>query len=291
MYLEHFGLREEPFRMTPDPAFFFPSKQHRAAIAGLIYLAEFRKGFGILTGGIGTGKTMLCRILLSRLGAETQTALIVHPPRKRRELLQAVIDEFEIPTGVVKGSYALIEKIQFYLIEQLHLGRNVVLIIDEAQHLDTDVLEEIRMLSNLETEKEKILQIILVGQEELREKMATDELRQLRQRVVVNCTLGPFSFNDTCDYVQHRLDVAGLPGVQLFELEAIQRIHDFSQGVPRVINAACDRCLLAEYAKRSGLVSAETAQSVLAEFARLQGVGPQPSPAMKRGFVVDRQSA
>jgi general secretion pathway protein A len=290
MYLEHFGLREEPFRMTPDPSFFFPSKQHRAAIAGLIYLVEFRKGFGILTGGIGTGKTMLCRILLSRLGAETRTALIVHPPRKRRELLQAIIDEFEIPTGQVKGSYALIEKIQLYLIEQLRLGQNVVLIIDESQHLDIDVLEEIRMLSNLETEKEKILQIILVGQEELREKMATDELRQLRQRVVVNCLLEPFSFNDTCDYIQHRIDVAGLPGVELFDLDAIQHIHEFTQGVPRIINAACDRCLLAEYAKRSGRVSAETAQSVLAEFQRLQGT-PEMSPSLKRSYLMNRQSA
>jgi len=291
MYLEHFGLREEPFRMTPDPAFFFPSKQHRAAIAGLIYMVEFRKGFGILTGGIGTGKTMICRILLARLGAETRTGLVVHPPRKRRELLQAIIDEFEIPTDAVKGSYALIEKIQLYLIEQLRLGQNVVLIIDEAQRLDTDVLEEIRMLSNLETEKEKILQIILVGQEELREKMATDELRQLRQRVVVNCALGPFSFNDTCDYVQHRVDVAGLPGVELFDLEAIQMIHEFSQGVPRIINAACDRCLLAEYAKRSGRVSAETAQAVLAEFARLQSPGQQPTSTLKRPFMLSRQSA
>lgn len=283
MYLEHFGLREEPFRMTPDPAFFFPSKQHRAAIAGLIYLVEFRKGFGILTGGIGTGKTMLCRILLSRLGADTQTALIVHPPRKRRELLQAIIDEFEIATGGVKGSYALIEKIQQFLISKLEQGQNVVLIIDEAQHLETDVLEEIRMLSNLETEKEKVLQIILVGQEELREKMATDELRQLRQRVVVNCTLEPFSFNDTCDYIQHRIDMAGLPGVELFEVEAIQQIHEFSKGIPRVINAAGDRCLLAEYAKRSGQVSADTAQSVLAEFARLQG-DPQPQSGHRRAM-------
>lgn len=290
MYLEHFGLREEPFRMTPDPAFFFPSKQHRAAIAGLIYLVEFRKGFGILTGGIGTGKTMLCRILLSRLGSDTRTALVVHPPRKRRELLQAIIDELEIPTDHVKGSYALIEKIQLFLIEQLNLGQNVLLIIDEAQHLDIDVLEEIRMLSNLETEKEKILQIILVGQEELRDKMATEELRQLRQRVVVNCALEPFSFNDTCDYVQHRIDVAGLPGVELFDTEAIQAIHEFSRGVPRVINAACDRCLLAEYAKRSGRVSAETAQSVLAEFARLQAP-PQPTQSLKRQILMNRQSA
>jgi len=287
MYLEHFGLREEPFRMTPDPAFFFPSKQHRAAIAGLIYLVEFRKGFGILTGGIGTGKTMLCRILLSRLGPDTQTALVVHPPRKRRELLQAVMDELEIPGERAKGTYAQIDRIQQYLIEQLNLGQNVVLIIDEAQHLDSAVLEEIRMLSNMETEKEKILQIILVGQEELREKMATDDLRQLRQRVVVNCNLEPFSFNDTCEYIQHRIDVAGLPGVDLFDLDAIQHIHEFSGGVPRIINAACDRCLLAEYAKRSGKVTSETAQSVVMEFSRLQGEEPF-SASGRRAVAVGR---
>lgn len=285
MYLEHFGLREEPFRMTPDPTFFFPSKQHRAAIAGLIYLAEFRKGFGILTGGIGTGKTMLCRILLSRLGDDTQTALVVHPPRRRTDLLQAIMDEFQISTDE-KGTYKRIERIQQYLIEQFNGGRNVVLIIDEAQHLDAEVLEEIRMLSNMETEKEKILQIILVGQEELRETMARNEMRQLRQRVVVNCSLEPFSFNDTCEYIQHRIDVAGLPGVELFDLDAIQHIHEFSSGVPRVINAACDRCLLAEYARRQGRVSAATAQSVLAEFARLS----QPAPAPRSTPLVRRAS-
>lgn len=285
MYLEHFGLREEPFRMTPDPAFFFPSKQHRAAIAGLIYLVEFRKGFGILTGGIGTGKTMLCRILLSRLGRDTQTALIVHPPRKRRDLLHAIIEEFQIPNCEQKGAYALIDEIQQYLVTQLENGQNVVLIIDEAQHLDSAVLEEIRMLSNMETEKEKILQIILVGQEELREKMATEELRQLRQRVVVNCHLEPFSFDDTCEYIQHRIDVAGLPGVELFEPEAVQVIHDFSKGVPRLINAASDRCLLAEYAKRSGRVSVETAQSVLAEFERLSPPPRATGPARKPTLV------
>lgn len=286
MYLEHFGFREEPFRMTPDPTFFFPSKQHRAAIAGLIYLVEFRKGFGFLTGGIGTGKTMLCRILLSRLGPDTQTALIVHPPRKRGDLLQAIIDELEVPCGEAKGAYARIDLIQQHLIEQLHRGQNVVLIIDEAQHLDSSVLEEIRMLSNMETEKEKILQIILVGQEELRDKMASHDLRQLRQRVVVNCHLEPFSFNDTCEYVQHRIDVAGLPGVELFDLEALQLIHEFSRGVPRVINAACDRALLAEFAKRSGRVSPETAQTVLAEFQRLeQHDEPQAQPTRKPSLV------
>jgi general secretion pathway protein A len=271
MYLEHFGFREEPFRMTPDPEFFFPSKQHRAAIAGLIYLVEFRKGFGILSGGIGTGKTMLCRILLSRLGGDTQTALIVHPPRKRGDLLQAIIDELQIEADTSRGNYGRIEILQQYLLEQLHEGRNVVLIVDEAQHLDATMLEEIRMLSNMETEKEKILQIILVGQEELRETMASENLRQLRQRVVVNCNLEPLSFNDTCEYIQHRIDVAGLPGVELFDLDAVQLIHEFSQGVPRLINAACDRCLLAEYANRAGRVSAETAHAVLAEFARLYG--------------------
>jgi len=268
MYLEHFGFREEPFRMTPDPAFFFPSKQHRAAVAGLIYLVEFRKGFGIMTGGIGTGKTMLCRILLSRLGDDTRTALVVHPPRKRGDLLQAIMDEFEIPDSG-GGTYKRIERIQRYLIEQLNSGQNVVLIIDEAQHLDSTVLEEVRMLSNMETEKEKILQIILVGQEELRDKMASDVLYQLRQRVVVNCHLEPFSFNDTCEYIQHRVDVAGLPGVEIFDLDAVHRIHEFSGGVPRLINAACDRALLAEYAQRNGHVTAETTQSVLMEFERL----------------------
>ncbi|NQU43748.1 AAA family ATPase [bacterium] len=279
MYLEHFGLREEPFRMTPDPAFFFPSKQHRAALAGLIYLVEYRKGFGILSGGIGTGKTMLCRILLSRLGEDTQTALIVHPPRKRGDLLQAIIDELQIPSRA-KGNYARIEILQQYLIEQLNLGQNVVLIIDEAQHLDETVLEEIRMLSNMETEKEKILQIILVGQEELRDTMASNNLRQLRQRVLVNCTLDPFSFNDTFEYIQHRIDVAGLPGVELFDAQAIQLLHDFSQGVPRLINAICDRCLLAEYAKRMGRISADTAKAVISEFARLQG-DPRPVAGRK----------
>ncbi|HBF34091.1 TPA: ATPase [Candidatus Sumerlaeota bacterium] len=283
MYLEHFGFREEPFRMTPDPMFFFPSKQHRAAIAGLVYLVEFRKGFGILTGGIGTGKTMLTRILLSRLGTDTRTALIVHPPRKRGDLLQAIMDELQI-TGESNGNYDRIGRIQQYLLEQLQEGQNVVLIIDEAQHLDVNMLEEVRMLSNMETDKEKILQIILVGQEELRATLSTHELRQLSQRIVVNCTLEPFTFNDTCEYIQHRIDVAGLPGVELFDLEALQVIHDFTHGVPRVINSACDRCLLAEYAKRSGRVTVQTAQAVLAEFAQLR-VEPKPATPIRKSLI------
>lgn len=273
--------------MTPDPSFFFPSKQHRAAIAGLIYMVEFRKGFGILSGGIGTGKTMLCRMLLSRLGPDTQTALVVHPPRRRGDLLQAIIDELQIPAEP-QGNYERIEILQQYLLEQMHAGQNVVLIIDESQHLDSTMLEEVRMLSNMETEKEKILQIILVGQEELRDKLATEELRQLRQRVVVNCHLDPLSFQDTCEYIQHRVDVAGLPGVQLFESDAIRLIHAFSKGVPRLINAACDRCLLAEYANRSTLVSRGTARAVLAEFARLDTAAPKTTYGPRRALSAVR---
>ncbi len=285
MYLEHFGLREEPFRMTPDPSFFFPSKQHRAAIAGLLYLVEYRKGFGVLTGGIGTGKTMLCRILLSRLGADTQTALVVHPPRKRGDLLQSIMDEFQIACEE-RSTYRRVERIQQYLVDQMQQGQNVVLIIDESQHLDAVVLEEIRMLSNIETEKEKILQIILVGQEELRDKLASRELCQLRQRVVVNCHLDAFSFTDTCEYIQRRVDVAGLPGVRLFSEEALDLIHGFSEGVPRVINAACDRCLLAEYAKRNAEVTADTARAVLREFGRLtKPVAISPPRGMRRTLL------
>jgi general secretion pathway protein A len=144
------------------------------------------------------------------------------------------------------------------------------------------------MLSNMETEKEKILQIILVGQEELRQKMATDELRQLRQRVVVNCHLEPLSFNDTCEYIQHRIDVAGLPGAALFDVEAIQLLHEFSGGVPRVINASCDRSLLAAYAKRSGRVTPDIAQSVLAESSRLEAAPPRPHAASLRRTLATR---
>jgi general secretion pathway protein A len=246
MYREFFGLKEKPFNVTSDPNFLFLSRIHNEALAHLLYGIKEKKGFLEITGEIGAGKTTLCRALLSRLDKNTKTAFIFNSNLPELQLLQSILEDFGI-TVTRKNKVSLFQQLNNFLIEEMARGNNVVLIIDEAQNIKTKVLEEIRMLSNLETDKEKLFQIILVGQPELKHKLASPALTQLRQRIAVRFHISPLEKSEVEKYIYHRLTVAGSKGDIRFSDDSIQRIHSFSGGIPRVINMVCDKSLLAAY--------------------------------------------
>jgi general secretion pathway protein A len=249
MYASHFKLRENPFSLTPDPKYLFLSRQHREALNHLIYGIMEKKGFIVVTGGIGTGKTTLSRALLSGMDTSVETALIFNSYLSDMELLEVINQEFGIPlVGVDRTKRRYIDTLNAFLLANHRAGKNSVVLIDEAQNLSRNVLEQIRMLSNLETETEKLLQIVLVGQPELRELLAQPSLRQLNERISVRYHLDALLEDDVPDYVVHRLTVAGNTGHLSFADDAFGSIYDFSRGNPRRINILCDRALLIAYA-------------------------------------------
>jgi len=249
MYLEFYGLREKPFNVTPDPAFLFLSGKHKTAFDYLIYGITQRKGFLEITGEVGSGKTTLCRALLNHFENSippVKTAYILNPALSGVQLLRSVIEEFGlVPTK--RDKVALLYQLNNFLLEQLSMNYNAVLIIDEAQNLKPSHLEEIRMLSNLETDKEKLFQIVLVGQPELREKLRSPNLSQLRQRITVRLHLLPLESREVKTYIDHRLSVAGANNSIIFYDDSVDEIYDYSKGIPRVINTVCDKALLLGY--------------------------------------------
>ena len=255
MYFSYFGFSENPFNLTPDPSYLYLSGYHKEALDHLLYGINERKGFITVTGGIGTGKTTLCRTLLRRLDDRTKTALVLSSFITDVELLQQINQEFGIAAerGAVSRK-ELIDDLNAFLLENFSRGGNAVVLIDEAQNLPHSVLEQLRMLSNLETEKEKLLQIVLVGQPELAELLAMPSLRQLDERITVRYHLKPLGRRDVDGYVSHRLSVAGGGGRVRFTGGALAAVHRFSGGNPRRINAVCDRALLIAYARETGIV-------------------------------------
>jgi general secretion pathway protein A len=248
MYTSHFKLRENPFSLTPDPKYLFLSRQHREALNHLIYGIKGKKGFIVVTGGIGTGKTTLSRALLSGMDPSVETALIFNSYLSDMELLEVINQEFGIPlAGVDRTKRRYIDALNAFLLANHRAGKNAVVLIDEAQNLSRNVLEQIRMLSNLETETEKLLQIVLVGQPELRDLLVQPSLRQLNERISVRYHLDALLEDDVPDYIVHRLTVAGNTGGLSFVDDAFGRIYDFSRGNPRRINILCDRALLIAY--------------------------------------------
>ena len=216
MYEPFFGLREKPFRMTPDTRYFYLSTRHNEALNHMIYAIEERRGFVVITGEIGCGKTTLSRVLFQRLDPMTKTAIIRNTHLSAKDLVAMTVEELEIPYKPGSTKTQLISQLNEYLVEQLRHNNNVVLLIDEAQNLKPAVLEEVRMLSNLETETEKLIQIILMGQPELKPKLWLKELTQLRQRVTLHYHLTPLDMTETAGYVNHRLHVAGANGTPIF---------------------------------------------------------------------------
>jgi general secretion pathway protein A len=250
VYLDYYGLSEAPFDITPNPRFLFYSGKHREAFNHLLYGIRERKGFVQLTGEVGAGKTTLCRALLENLNNHYATALILNPVLDADALMKAVAMEFGLD---VRGMDRLetLAHINNFLLAQVESGRDAVLIIDEAQDLTDDLLEQVRLLSNLETDDRKLLQIVLLGQPELRDRLNNPRLRQLRQRITVRYHLKPLSHQEMSQYVQHRLEVSGAQGAPYFTAPALWRVYQYSGGIPRLINAACDKALLAGFVEQS----------------------------------------
>lgn len=252
MYHQHFGLSEAPFSIAVNPRYLFMSQRHRDALAHLLYGVGGGGGFILLTGEVGTGKTTINRCLLEQLPDTTDLAIILNPALSAVELLATACDELQIsyPEGT-ESLKVLTDALHRYLLDNHGAGRRTVLMIDEAQHLDFNVLEQIRLLTNLETNDEKLLQIILIGQPELTEKLARPELRQLNQRITARYNLQPLDRGETAAYIRHRLDIAGLKGGQtLFSDAAVKEVHRITRGIPRLINVLCDRSLLGAYGKK-----------------------------------------
>lgn len=248
MYTSFFELKEAPFSLTPDPRYLYLSSGHIEAINHLLYGINERKGFILVTGEIGAGKTTICRVLLDRLDKDTKSALILNSFISDIELLKMIALEFGIETGYDTGSKKdYIDALNRFLLDNFSSGRNAVLLIDEAQNLSDNVLEQLRMLSNLETEREKLLQIVLIGQPELEGIIASPSLKQLNERIAVRYHLGPLKPQDIKGYVEHRLIIAGGHGNIRFSKSAFKKIYSFSKGIPRRINSLCDRALLIAY--------------------------------------------
>ena len=270
MYSKFFGLKHQPFSIAPDPRYLFMSERHREALAHLLYGLKGGGGFVLLTGEIGAGKTTVCRCFLEQVPPRCNVAYIFNPKLTVPELLQTVCDEFriplpELPAGAVRSVKDYIDPLNEFLLRTHAVGQANVLIIDEAQNLSADVLEQLRLLTNLETAERKLLQIILIGQPELREMLARPELEQLAQRVIARYHLGALSASETAHYVQHRLSVAGGSGAMPFDKPALKRIHQLSRGVPRRINLLCDRALLGGYATGQQRIGAEVVEQAAAE--------------------------
>ncbi len=255
VYLQYYGLTAAPFDLTPNPRFLFYTAKHREAFNHLLYGIQQRKGFVQLTGEVGAGKTTLCRALMEQLDHATYaTALILNPVLDAEQLMKAIAMEFGLK---VKGLDRLetVALINEFLLEQAGNNRDCLLIIDEAQDLTDDLLEQVRLLSNLETDSRKLLQIVLMGQPELRERLNQHKLRQLRQRITVRFHLRPLSQSELSQYVRHRLAVSGANGAPYFTTPALWRIYNYSGGVPRLVNALCDKALLAGFVQQSDKIN------------------------------------
>jgi general secretion pathway protein A len=275
MYKAFFGLKQNPFNLSPDPAFLYRSFQHEEALANLIYGVHSRKGFIVLTGEVGTGKTTLLECLRDFLVSQRIEFGYVFNSRLTVEQFFDMI-AYDLNLKCRRESKTeVLFALNELLISRANAGLTTALLVDEAQNLDWNVLEEIRLLGNLETRAGKLLQIVLAGQPELDRKLDAPDFRQLKQRVALRCTLNPFQEADTVEYIRSRLEKAGLPEQTIFPPEILAEIHYRAQGVPRVINAICDNCLLTAFAAESKTVSMEFLEEVTQDL-RLEWPGRRP---------------
>jgi len=286
MYLTHYGLVRSPFEMTPDPAFLYLGEAHREGLATLVYGVRSRKGFVLLTGEVGTGKTTLLHALLAQLDAGTASAFIFNPRLEPLDFFRVLFDELGIEeTCRTKAEYLL--ALNRFLIARLERNQATLLIVDEAQNLSPEMLEEIRLLSNLETPTSKLLQIMLVGQPELAGMLSRPELRQLRQRIVLRHSLRPFDAVETTNYIEERLRLAGYTGKGLFDKKALAELHEISGGIPRLLNIICDGALLFGYARELDTLSRDVIREVAHDLALdMPGVPAEPGGGPpRRGFL------
>jgi len=288
MYASFFGLAREPFSIAPDPRFLFMSERHREALAHLLYGVEGGGGFVLLTGEIGAGKTTVCRAFLEQIPPRCAVAYIFNPKLTVPELLQSICDEFRVAVpdaaaAAAPGVKAAVDALNAFLLREHAAGRSAVLVIDEAQSLAPEVLEQLRLLTNLETAERKLLQIILIGQPELRTMLARPDLEQLAQRVIARYHLGPLSRDETTAYIRHRLSVAGAQAQMPFEPAALAAIHQLTGGVPRRINLLADRALLGAYAHQRPRVDRRTIEQAAREV-----FGTTPAGALRSGGTASR---
>jgi general secretion pathway protein A len=263
MYLAHYNFQHLPFRNTPDPRFFYETPRHNEALANLIYAVEQRRGFVLLSGEIGSGKTLVTHLLLRHLEDHAQIALVRNTHLNSVQLIRLICDEFSIQVPETADKATMLLSINQFLIQQLSEDRLVVIIIDEAQNLSDKVLEELRMLSNLETSSEKLLQIVLVGQPELRDKVSQPHLEQLRQRIALSYHLEPLTLDEISAYIAHRLKIAGESQKATFTPEAIAKVARFSRGTPRIINGLCDNALLYGFTAKTHTIDEALIDKVL----------------------------
>jgi general secretion pathway protein A len=283
VYHDFYGLMRSPFEMTPDPSFLYLGETHREGLAMLVYAVRARKGFVVLTGEVGTGKTTLLHALLGQLDPEMPSAFIFNPRLEPLDFFHVLFDEFGIETPCrTKAEYLL--TLNRFLIDCLKKDRTALLIIDEAQNLSPEMLEEVRLLSNLETPTSKLLQIMLVGQPELNEMLDRPDLRQLRQRIVLRHHLRPFDPEELAQYVDERMRLAGYTGKGAFKRGALKRLHELTGGVPRLVNVLCDGALLAGYTREQASLDDGMIDEVAKELrlvAPVETPGQDPAPIAK----------
>jgi type II secretory pathway predicted ATPase ExeA len=291
MYTEFYGFSEKPFNITPDPKFIFYTPSHREVLAAMIYGIKERKGFVALTGEVGTGKTTLIYTLLRYLGKKVKFVFVYHTITTFEQLLRNILVELDIPVGT-GDKMTLLHKLNDYLIQRLSRNENVAVIIDEAQNLPAHVLEELRMLSNLETCKSKLIQIILVGQTELEEKLNRPDLRQLKQRIVLQGWIKPLSLKESRKYIAHRLKLVGASCAKILTPEALSMICKHAGGIPRTINIICDNALLSGFAESQKKIGGRIISEVLTDMGIFSEVPEdiQPSP-LPVSFSVDSPSS
>jgi general secretion pathway protein A len=291
MYKEFFGLRANPFNVNPDPRYLFLTRHTEEALACLTYGIQSRKGFVLLTGEVGTGKTTLINKLMEWLRVQqVATAFVFNPRMDVLQLLEYMMGDFGIPCET-KSKSQMLQRLYSWLLDRYRAGETAVLVIDEAQNLSDEVLEEIRMMTNLETFTEKLLQIVLVGQPELEQRLKQPQLRQLRQRLTLRAKTHAFNLGETESYIVQRLRIAGSNGETIFDHEAAAAIFRYSTGIPRVINLLCEHCLVSAFVDQKKLVTAEIVDSVARDFDLADGAAvammPPAPPSSQKFDLVD----
>ena len=291
MYKEFFGLRANPFNVNPDPRYLFLTRHTEEALACLTYGIQSRKGFVLLTGEVGTGKTTLINKLLEWLRAQqVPTAFVFNSRMNVPQFLDYMMADFGIPCETRSKSQILM-KLYSWLLERYRAGETAVLIVDEAQNLADEVLEEIRMLTNLETFTEKLLQIVLVGQTELEQKLKQPHLRQLRQRLTLRAKTHALTSDETKAYIQQRLRIAGSNGLEIFDAEALTAIHRYSNGIPRVVNLICEHCLVSAFVDQQKAVGSQIVDAVARDFDLGDSPATLPPPITSNGEKFDLNEA
>lgn len=284
-YLDFFNLKEDPFGLTPDPAFYYPFNEHANALLSLDYIMNNREGFYLLTGEPGTGKTTLLRIFINKWHSQAEIALVMTPRLTSEEFLQAVLDDLGVIFPLSGNKNDMIKEFRDFLLEQARSGRRVAIVVDEAQQLPDDTLEELRLLSNLETEKEKLLQIILVGQPELVDKLNAPHLRQLSQRIAVRSALTHLSGKATADYLTTRLHRAGALTGAIFSPKAVLAIHQLSGGIPRLINMMASRALMVGFLEVKPVIEEKQVQVAAAEILKREKQAQSRTRGLNRTWL------